>query len=139
MVIKWCSQVLVTVMLSTFTISSTPILFSIAVALGDVVLAREKANEYVRKIALFEGPSELRQASALIGEIEIAEGDYAAAIDSLAQADQSNPRILWLQALASQKIGDLETARGFAEEIVHFNEPVYGFALYFDRARELMG
>ena len=110
----------------------------IAVALGDLGLAREKANEYVRKISLFEGPTELRRAFAMEGEINLSAKDFPAALSSLAQADQSDPRILWLQAIASQQSGDNVAARQFAERIVNFNEPVYGYALYRDRAKDLL-
>ncbi len=110
----------------------------VALARGDLDLARAKTVEYAEKAAMFEDPREIRRQHELEGEIYLAAEDPLAALASLAQADPNDPRVLLLQALANRDAGNLDTSRIQAERVVNFNEPTYGYALYRARAEALL-
>jgi tetratricopeptide (TPR) repeat protein len=110
----------------------------VALATGD-----EAAAE--REIALFaelaEGvglPAELRQAHELKGRSALAKGDFATALAELEQANQRDPRVLYLMAIACSELGDDERAMELGYKAANWNALGLNYAYIRGPARQLI-
>jgi hypothetical protein len=101
---------------------------------GDVTTAKAKAGEYERQIATRHAPAERRQHRELLGLIALAEKRAAAAVQEFAQANQQDPRILYLTALASREAGDTQKAAAFAAKAAKFNGLAFNYAYVRNKA-----
>ncbi len=110
-----------------------------AIARGDRDEARSLAAQYQDAVAAKSIPFEERRVAELNGTIALTDGDYATALDELAGADQQNPRILYLQALAHAGTGDREAAQRLARQVAEFNELNPQLAFVRSDAREMAG
>jgi hypothetical protein len=110
----------------------------VAIARGSLDLGRELALDYRREVSQFEDPFEVQRQFELSGEIALADNEPATALTRLALADQSNPRILLLEARAHLANGNSAEARAAAQSIVAFNQPRMDFAIYWRQARKLL-
>jgi tetratricopeptide (TPR) repeat protein len=101
----------------------------VALARNDLALAKAKAAAYEKAVAVRAIPLEVRQGHELRGRLALAEKDYAAAAAELRQANQQDPRILYLVAVALQGKGDRRSARELARQAAEFNglSNTYGF------------
>lgn len=101
----------------------------VALAQGDEATAKEIADSYGELVSARGIPFEVRQYHELAGMIALSEDDHAEAAVHLEQANQQNPRVLYLlaQALAGQ--GQKEEARAFCERAANFNglSPNYSY------------
>ncbi|HUL77206.1 MAG TPA: hypothetical protein VL691_08070, partial [Vicinamibacteria bacterium] len=69
------------------------------------------------------------QSHELAGRIALAEKSYAAAIAELRQANQQDPRVVYLTAVALRGKGDLQAAKEASLEAAGFNglSATYGY------------
>ena len=100
-----------------------------ALARNDVASAKAKASEYSKAVAAKSIPFEVRQSHELQGRIALAEKGYAAAADELGQANQQDPRVLYLTAVALHGKGDLVAAKQLGGQAADFNglSNTYGY------------
>jgi tetratricopeptide (TPR) repeat protein len=101
----------------------------VALARKDLASAKSKAAAYAKAVAVKSIPFEVRQSHELAGRIALARKDYAAAVAALRQANQQDPRVLYLLALALEGEGDQKTAQEVAARAADFNglSPTYGY------------
>jgi hypothetical protein len=74
-------------------------------------------------------PFEVRQQHELAGRLALAQKGYAMAVTELQQANQQDPAVLYLLAVALQGKGDAARARELAAQAADFNglSATYGF------------
>ena len=101
----------------------------VALARGDTASAKAKATGYAAAVAAKSIPFELRQSHELQGRIALAEKSYTAAAAELRQANQQDPRVLYLTAVALQGQGDLLAAKKVGVQAADFNglSNTYGY------------
>jgi tetratricopeptide (TPR) repeat protein len=101
----------------------------IALAKNDVVAAKGKAASYSAAVATKNLPFEVRQTHELAGRIALEEKSYATAAAELRQANQQDPRVIYLTAVALQGKGDLQAAAEAAAQAADFNglSNTYGY------------
>jgi tetratricopeptide (TPR) repeat protein len=107
----------------------------VAIARKDVATAKGKAAEYAKLVAPRKAPFELRQQRELQGLIALAEGRGADAAQEFAAANQQDPRILYLTALAWRAAGNPAKATSFASRAAAFNGLAFNYA-YVKRQAE---
>jgi len=101
----------------------------VALARNDLVSARAKGSDYTKAVAVRSIPFELRQGHELQGRIALAERSHAVAAGELRQANQQDPRVLYLTAMALQAEGDVAAARQLGTQAADFNglSNTYGY------------
>jgi tetratricopeptide (TPR) repeat protein len=101
----------------------------VALARNDAAAAKAKADEYAKAVAAKSIPFEVRQSHELQGRIALAEKRYAAAAAELLQANQQDPRVLYLTATALQGKGDVLAAKQLGTQAADFNglSATYGY------------
>jgi tetratricopeptide (TPR) repeat protein len=101
----------------------------VALARNDITAAKAKADAYRVAVDAKKIPFELRQAHELAGRIALAEKNYAAAVTELRQANQQDPRVLYLAAVALQGKGDVQGAKDASAQVADFNglSNTYGY------------
>jgi tetratricopeptide (TPR) repeat protein len=99
----------------------------VAAARGDVAQAKAKAAAYASAIGTEKRPFEVFQQHELAGMIALEEKQYAAAAKELAQANQQDPRILYLRAVALRKSGDSAGAAAMARRAAKFNGLAFNY------------
>jgi tetratricopeptide (TPR) repeat protein len=101
----------------------------VALARNDIASARAKAAAYAAAVAAKGIPFELRQSHELAGRIALAEKSYATAAAELRQANQLDPRVLYLTAVALQAKGDVQAAKQAGVQAADFNglSNTYGY------------
>ena len=93
----------------------------VALARGDVDAATEIATAYGQQVAAKQIPFEIRQHHELEGMVALAKDDEESAVTHLEQANQQNPRVLYLLAKAYQGMGNDEAAREYCDKAANFN------------------
>ena len=111
----------------------------VAAAKGDVPTARAKLAEYTKQVAVKNRPFEVRQQHELAGMIALAEKEYAPAVQELKLANQQDPRILYLTAVALQGAGDAPGAAKFAAKAAKFNGLNLNYGYVRNKARKMAG
>ena len=111
----------------------------VAVARNDLAAAKAKSADYARQVALKKRPFEVRQQHELAGLIALAEQQYATAASELQLANQQDPRILYLTALALQGTGDAQRAVALAAKAANFNGLSFNYGYVRGKARKLAG
>ena len=111
----------------------------VAASRGDIAAARAKLAEYTRQVAPKNRPFEVLQQHELTGMIALAEKEYAPAVQELKLANQQDPRILYLTALALQGAGDASGAATFAAKAAKFNGLNINYGYVRTKARKLAG
>ena len=110
----------------------------LAAARGDLATARTKAAEYAKLIAVRKAPFEARQLHELRGSIALADKRGAEAVKELAGANQQDPKVLYLTALAFRESGDARQAAAYAKKAAGFNGLAFNYAYVRTRAATLM-
>jgi tetratricopeptide (TPR) repeat protein len=110
----------------------------IELARGRIDDAESHLAAYQARVAERELPSEERMTHELAGDIALARGDAARALEELSAASQQNPRVLFLTAEAHALAGDLPKAREQARRAAEFNAFGLGYALVRRPALELL-
>jgi len=111
----------------------------IAVARGDLAAARTRAEEYATLIAARKAPFEVRQLHELRGSIALADKRGAEAVKELAQANQQDPKVLYLTALAFRESGDARQSAMFAKKAARFNGLSFNYAYVRRKAATVIG
>jgi tetratricopeptide (TPR) repeat protein len=101
----------------------------VALARNDVAGAKAKAAAYQAAVAERKIPFEVRQTHELAGRIALAQKDAAAAAAELQQANQQDPRVLYLLAVALKDKGDVKAAKQAAVAAADWNalSNTYGY------------
>ena len=110
----------------------------LAAARGDLATAKSKAAEFGKLIAARKAPFEARQLHELRGSIALAEKRGTEAVQELAQANQQDPRVLYLMALAHREAGNPREAAVFATRAAKFNGLGFNYAYVRTRAAKLV-
>ena len=93
----------------------------VALAKGDLATAKSEAAAYIEGATARRNSFRIRQAHELEGEIALREKQYDQAIVHLTQANQQDPRVVYLTALAYQGKGDGDKAKALAARAAHAN------------------
>jgi tetratricopeptide (TPR) repeat protein len=110
----------------------------IALAQGDLAKAGAEAAAYAAGASQRQNSIRLKQAHQLQGEIALAAKDYGTALTHLGQANQQDPQVLYLTALAHQGKGDAARARELAVKAANANIlPLASYAFVRAKARKL--
>jgi tetratricopeptide (TPR) repeat protein len=101
----------------------------VALARNDLAGAKAKAAAYTAAVKIKGIPFEVRQGHELAGRVALAEKDHATAVAELRQANQQDPRVLYLLAVALQGKGELQAAKDTGAQAADFNalSNTYGF------------
>ena len=101
----------------------------VALARSDLATAKAKAGAYRTAVDVKKIPFEVRQSHELAGRIALAEKNYPAAATELRQANQQDPRVLYLTAVALQGKGDAQGATDLGLRAADFNglSNTYGY------------
>jgi len=110
----------------------------VALAKNDLATAKARAEAYAGLVAVKKIPFELRQRHELAGRIALAERNHAAAVAELEQANQQDPRVLYLLAVALEGKGDSQKAREVGAKAADFNGLAANYAYVRARAKELV-
>ena len=92
------------------------------IAAGELSSARSYAAKYHNQVEILQSLTLTRTVHQLNGMIALAQGDYAATVKELEQANQQNPYNLYRLASAYLRMGDSTSARKLASEAAHFNQ-----------------
>jgi tetratricopeptide (TPR) repeat protein len=111
----------------------------LAIASNNLTTAKAKAAEYAQQISARNVPFETRQRHELAGLMALAENRNAEAAQEFAQANQQDPRILYLTALAWQQAGDGNRAATFAAKAAKFNGLAFNYGYVRQKALALQG
>jgi tetratricopeptide (TPR) repeat protein len=93
----------------------------VALAKRDLAAARSLSASYAKQVAAKQIPFEVRRQHELAGLIALADGKPKIAVAELGQANQQDPRVLYLVAMALGDAGDAKKARAAAEKVAAFN------------------
>jgi tetratricopeptide (TPR) repeat protein len=93
----------------------------VAIAKNDIATAKSRLTEYAKQVAGRKAPFEVRQQHELAGMIALSEKRYKEAAQEFAQANQQDPRVLSMAALAWKGAGDAPKAAAFAAKAEKFN------------------
>ena len=101
----------------------------VALARGDVATAKARAQAYWSATDAKKIPFEVRQSHELAGRIALAEKDHAKAAAELQQANQQDPRVLYLLAVALSGKGQAAEAKQAAGAAADWNalSNTYGY------------
>jgi tetratricopeptide (TPR) repeat protein len=111
----------------------------LAAARSDLATAKAKADEFRRLTTPRNAPAETRQRHELAGLIALGEKRYAAAVDELSAANQQDPRILYLTAVALRGAGNEAKARVLAGQAAKFNGLGFNYAYVRSKAMKFEG
>jgi tetratricopeptide (TPR) repeat protein len=93
----------------------------VAAVRGDLPTARTRTSAYAKAVEPKKRPFEIRQQHELAGLIALGEKQYTAAAAEFAQANQQDPRILYLTAVALRGAGDVPGSTAVAARAAKFN------------------
>jgi tetratricopeptide (TPR) repeat protein len=110
----------------------------VALARNDVATAKAKSAAYATAVTVKSIPFEVRQSHELAGRIALAEKSYAVAVAELRQANQQDPRVLYLSAVALQGKGDLQAAKDATVQAADFNGLSNTYGYVRGKARAMM-
>ena len=111
----------------------------VALAAGDLAMAKEKSAEYHAAIQGPAVPFEQRQDHELLGRIALAEGNAAEAVAHLTQANQQDPRVLLLIARAHEARGDAAAAADMVRQAAEFNQLSFPLSYVKGEAERMRG
>ena len=109
----------------------------VALAKSDLATARARSVAYAKEVAVKQIPFEVRQQHELAGMLAIAESKPKVAVAELAQANQLDPRVLYLMAAALSGAGDAAKARGAARKVAEWNQLSLNYGYVRAKARTL--
>jgi tetratricopeptide (TPR) repeat protein len=110
----------------------------VAAVRGDVATAKASEAAYAAQVTPRRAPFELRQQHEIAGLIALAEKRPSAAAEEFSRANQQDPRILYLTAVALRQAGDAR-ASAAASKAASFNSLNFNFAYIRAKARQSVG
>ena len=101
----------------------------IALARNDLDTAKAKTAAYIAAAEVKKIPFEVRQGHELAGRFALAQKNYTVAAGELQQANNQDPRVLFLLATALQAKGDAAAAKKIAAQAADWNalSNTYGY------------
>lgn len=108
----------------------------VAVLKGDLPTAKARSAEYAKQIAAKKRPFEIRQQHELAGMIAQAEKHYAQAAAELQQANQQDPRVLYMTSQALFSAGKHDEAAKFANKAEKFNGLSFNYAYLHNKPEQ---
>lgn len=109
----------------------------VALATGDIATARARVAAYTRAVAARQIPFEVRRQHEIAGMLAIAQSRHKAALAELAQANQQDPRVLYLVAAALSGAGETQKARAAARKVAEWNALSLNYGYVRAKARTL--
>jgi tetratricopeptide (TPR) repeat protein len=110
----------------------------VALAKGDLAAAKAEATAYADGANARQNSFRVRQSHELIGSIALTEKQYDDAIAHLGQANQQDPRVVYLTALAYAGKGDSVKAKQLAAKAANANVlPLASYAFVRDKAKKM--
>jgi tetratricopeptide (TPR) repeat protein len=109
----------------------------LAVARNDLATAKAKAMDYEKLVAPRNAPFEIRQQHELAGLIALLEKRYPAAVKAFDLANQRDPRVVYLAAVAAHGAGDGTRGAALARKAAQFNEISFNFAYVKGKAAQV--
>jgi len=100
----------------------------VAAMKNDLATAKAKSAEYAKQVDIKKGPVEVRRQHELAGTIALAEKHGDAAVAEFKQADQQDPRILFMTSQALTVAGKSEEAAKFNDKAEKFNGLSFDYA-----------
>jgi tetratricopeptide (TPR) repeat protein len=110
----------------------------VALARHDLTTAKARAASYAKLVAAKQIRFEVRQQHELAGMIALAEGKPRVAVTELAQANQQDPRVLYLLAVAYSTAGDKARAQATAKRAAGFNGLSLNYGYVLAKAKGLL-
>jgi len=110
----------------------------VALSRGELEEAAELADAYRTEVARHNVRIEVQQSRELDGLIALASGEPQAALFELANANQQNPRVLFLNARAFAAAGDRQAARAACRDVINFNQLNFNLAFVRGQARAML-
>jgi tetratricopeptide (TPR) repeat protein len=110
----------------------------VALARRDLATAKARAASYARQVAAKQIRFEIRQQHELAGMIALADGQPKVAVAELAQANQQDPRVLYLLAVAYSAAGDKAKAQATAKRAAGFNGLALNYGFVLAKAKGLL-
>lgn len=110
----------------------------VAVHRDDLDEAAAKLEAYLGAVAAKNIPFEVRRGHQLAGMLALHRGDPETALAELAQANQQDPWVLYLQAKACEHAGDAAGMREFAAKTANWNQLNLNLALVKSKAEHLL-
>jgi tetratricopeptide (TPR) repeat protein len=111
----------------------------VAAVRGDVATAKAREAAYAAQVLPRRAPFELRQQHEIAGLIALAEKRPSAAAEEFSRANQLDPRILYMTAVALRQAGDASRASAAALKAASFNSLNFNFAYVRAKARQSVG
>ncbi len=108
-----------------------------AIHRDDLDDASAKLEEYAEAVGAKQIPFEVRRTHEIAGMLALHRDDAETAAAELAQANQLDPRVLYLQAVACQRQGDEEGMKTFAAQVADFNQLNLNLAFVKSKAEHL--
>jgi tetratricopeptide (TPR) repeat protein len=93
----------------------------VAVAKKDLATAKTETETFRKGAEAAKNANQMKQAHELAGRIALEEKNYDTAITELGQANQQNPDVLYLTAVAYKAKGDAANAKAFFTKAAKFN------------------
>jgi tetratricopeptide (TPR) repeat protein len=110
----------------------------VALRQGDIAAAADLAAAYGEAVAEHNVRFELQQSHQLEGMLDLAADEPKAALFELANANQQNPEVLLLNALAFAAAGDHDAALAACRQVVDFNQLSFNLAFVRGEARAML-
>ncbi len=110
----------------------------VALRRHDLETAKAKTEAYAEQVEKRKIPFEQRRVHELWGAIALDEDNPAGARDHLAQANQQNPRILFMQAMAYHDLGDAEMEKEMLRKTAYFNGLNFNYAYVRSGAKKIV-
>jgi tetratricopeptide (TPR) repeat protein len=111
----------------------------VAVAKHDLATAKTKAAAYAAEVAVRNVPFEVRQQHEIEGLIALEEKRYAAAVQAFGTANQQDPCILYLTAVALKGAGDTARAAEMTGKAAAFNQLSFNYGYVRAKALKMKG
>jgi tetratricopeptide (TPR) repeat protein len=109
----------------------------VALARNDLGTAKSEAAEYLKGAEAKQNDLRARQAHELAGTIALKEKDFDKAISELRQANQQDPYVLYVTALAHQGKGDDQKAQEmFRQAAESYSLPTLNYVLIRAKAKK---
>jgi hypothetical protein len=93
----------------------------VALAKRDLTQARSLSASHAKQVAAKQIPFEVRRQHELAALIALADGKPKVAAAELGQANQQDPRVLYVLAMALADAGDAKQARAAAAKVAGYN------------------
>jgi tetratricopeptide (TPR) repeat protein len=111
----------------------------VAVAANDLTTAKARAAEYATQVAARKAPFEVRQQHELAGLIALAEKRADSAVEEFQQANQQDPRIIYLTGVAYQEAGDSKRAAAMTAKAAKYNGLNFNYGFVRAKASKAVG